>query len=346
MSLIHAENSVDESEVKPASDCESIVVVCASDDNYAMPLAVTMRSVVENLKEGCKVFFYIIDGGITDFNKQKILSSLIQDRCEVEFIQIPNSLTEDIREAHEPKESGLALSKSDHVSIASFYRLLLPELLPSQLEKVIYLDCDLVIKGDLLQLWQIDFGEDYILAVRDTWIPLISSPNGRLNYQELGIDPDAPYFNAGILVIDLAKWRDDKLGDKAIKYFVQNLKYIGWYDQGLLNALFIGKWGQLDPRWNFNATSFYDYSSRDYFPWRDSNSLLSEDVYNELVRNPYIIHFVSEKKPWVSRHCPRKEEFFEYVDRTKWSGWRLTIWRRLRQRLSHESKAFLRKISH
>ncbi len=323
---------------------KKIIVVCAADNNYAMPLAVTMRSVLENLKGGRKIFFYIVDGGITDFNKQKILKSLIPEKCEVEFVRISDHLLGAITEVHKPIESQAILTKAKYVSVASFYRLLIPKLLPEQLEKVIYLDCDLVVKGDLEQLWQVDIGDNYVLAVHDTWIPSISSPTGRLNYKKLGLDPDAKYFNAGILVLNLNKWRANAFSTNAIKYFRQNLEYIGWYDQGLLNALLVGKWGQLDPRWNFNATSFYDYSTAGYLPWENSNSFFSEAIYKNVVRDPYIVHFVSEKKPWTSRHCPRKEDFFEYVDLTEWSGWRLTIWRRLWQRLNNEFQSVLKKI--
>jgi len=320
-------------ELEPKSEEEPIVIVCAADNNYSMPLAVTMRSAIENLKDNCKIFFYIIDGGIDPFNRQKILNSLIPGKCEIEFIKISDSLIDSITKAHDNLKTELTTSRPEHVSITSFYRLLIPNLLPKQLEKVIYLDCDLVIMGDLSQLWQIDFGENYILAVRDTYAPFVSSPEAQLNCAVLGINPDSPYFNAGVLSIDLKKLRADKFSTKAITYFTQNLDYIGFYDQGILNALLVGKWGQLDPKWNFNVTSFYDHSSERYKPWANSGSFYSEGIYNELVSNPYILHFVSVNKPWISRFCPQKEDFFECVDRTRWSGWRITIWRRLWRKL-------------
>jgi lipopolysaccharide biosynthesis glycosyltransferase len=321
-----------QTEVKIAPDRESVVVVCAADNNYAMPLAVTMRSTIDNLQDNCNIFFYVIDGGITAVNQRKILKSLPSERCKVEFIQIPNSVVEKITAAHQSTSAHLSASRPDYISIASFYRLLLPELLPNQIEKVIYLDCDLAVEGNLSELWQADMGENYLLAVRDTWTPCISSPTGRLNYQKLGLDPNAPYFNAGVLVIDLKKWRDNHFSEKVLKYFTQNLEFIGLYDQGLLNVLLVGKWGKLDPKWNFNVTSFYDYSSNSYLAWTDSQSFYSEDIYNRLVSNPSIVHFISDK-PWVSRHCPSSANFFKYVDKTKWSGWRITIWRRLWRKL-------------
>jgi lipopolysaccharide biosynthesis glycosyltransferase len=342
MSVIDNENLFWEEEVKLSASNEPIVVVCAADNNYAMPLAVTMRSALENLKGNGKIIFYIIDGGITNLNKQKILSSLILSRCEVKFVSISDSLLRDIYEAHKPLESANKKIKADyetsHVTITSFYRLIIPELLPNNVEKVIYLDCDLVVSGDLEELWQIDQGENHVLAVQDTWIPYMSSSTGKLNYQKLGIDSDSKYFNAGVLVVNLKRWRADKFSIKAINYFKQNLEYVGWYDQGVLNAMLVGKWGELDPRWNMSPSSVYGFSS-----WQESP--FSEEVYNALLEKPYIIHFVS-KKPWTSRHTLFKEYFFRYVDLTAWSGWRLTIWRRLWLRLIREFKTVMSKINH
>lgn len=322
-----------ERQVEPVLENEHIVLVCAADNNYAMPLAVTMRSALENLKGDRKILFFIIDGGITNLNKQKILKSLISQKCEVEFVSIPSFLLKVIEESHKSIETAGKAVKAQyyttHVTIASFYRLILSELLPKNIEKVIYLDCDLVVKGDLGELWQINLEENYILAAQDTWIPYISSSTGKLNYQKLRISPDAKYFNAGVLVINIRKWREDEFSTKAINYFKQNLEYIGWYDQGVLNALLVGKWGELDPKWNMSPSSVYGFSS-----WQESP--FSEEVYNTLICQPSIIHFVS-KKPWTSRHTLCKEDFFQYVDLTAWSGWRLTLWRRLWLRLISRS---------
>lgn len=321
---------------------ESIVVVCAADDNYAMQVAVAGRSAIENLQGNHDINLYIIDGGIKNHNKQKILKSLDSEKCKVEFIQISDSLLRKIEEAHKPVASeGVTTKagyvKAEYVSIASFYRLLIPDLIPQQFDKVIYLDGDLVVRGNLEELWQADLGENFVLAAQDTYIPYVSCRTGFFNYEKLGVPPDSKYFNAGVLVIDLKKWRDAGTSAKAIEYFVQNLEHVGWYDQGILNGLLAGQWGELDPRWNMSPTSVFGFSS-----WQQSP--FSEETYNALTRDPFIVHYVSEKKPWTSRHTLCKEYFFQYVDMTEWSGWRLTVWRRLRLRFVREFRSALRKI--
>ena len=321
---------------------EPIVVVCASDNNYAMQLTVTMRSVLENLDEHVKVSFYIIDDGISPLSKEKLLKSLILEEYDINFIKIPTTLLKLISDSHKSTQESEAQNKADYVSITSFYRLLIPEILPKDINKVIYLDCDLVVLDNIAELLEIDIGENYVLAVQDTWIPYVSSPTSRIDSRFLRLPPNSKYFNAGVLVINMNKWREEDISLKAIDYFKENLKHIGWYDQGLLNILFVNKWGQLEPKWNCNPTSYYDYSSGQYLSWEVADTPFSESAYNELIANPSIIHYVSEKKPWTSRHTPRKEFFFKYLDKTSWKGWRLTVWRRILYRL-RKTSSFKRK---
>ena len=308
---------------KPFLEIESqpIIVVCAADNNYAMQVAVTLRSALANLKGDRKISLLIIDGGIKNHNKQKILRSLSTEKCEVRFLPMPDSLLGDNIEEINKRLGPNGKTIAKYVSIAAFFRMLIPELLPEEIEKAIYLDCDLVVREDLEKLWEIDLGDNYLLAAQDTWIPYVSSPNGLLNYKKLGISSDSKYFNSGVLVINLKKWRTDNISTKAIDYLKQKTEYVRWHDQDVLNALLAGKWGELDPRWNCSPVSVYSYTS-----WQDSP--FSEEVYNNLIRDPYIIHYVSSAKPWTSRHTLLKEHFFEYVDMTAWSGWRFTFRRR------------------
>jgi lipopolysaccharide biosynthesis glycosyltransferase len=197
---------------------------------------------------------------------------------------------------------------------------------------VIYLDCDLIVKGDLGQLWDIDLGSNYVLAAQDTWIH--SAKDVIPNYQQLGISSRANYFNAGVLVINAKKWRKEAFFDKCVEYLNYNMDTLLHGDQDILNALSVGQWGELDPRWNVTAR-VYEYSSWEESPY-------SEDVYNNLInKDPYIIHFVSGEKPWNSRNVPLEEHFFHYVDMTAWSGWRFTFWTELRLKLVYKFRKAL-----
>lgn len=212
-------------------------------------------------------------------------------------------------------------------SAAAYYRLFIPEVLPFNIDIAIYLDCDLVLKGDLDRLWETDFQDNYILAVQDLWRPYVSHPVTALPYEKLGIPGDSKYFNSGVMVINLNKWRADEITAKTIIHFKQYFKYILAHDQGVLNALLANRWSELDPRWNLTPAIVDLFNF-----WQDS----------PFSQETYIIHFATEKKPSNSRHTAFKNAFFDYMDLTAWSGWRLAFWRRLKIKLAKKNRHILK----
>ncbi|GET37062.1 glycosyltransferase family 8 protein [Microseira wollei] len=291
------------------SDKEPIVLVLAADNNYAMALAATARSVIANLNHNKNIEIVIIDGGIKEYNKKKIIKSIKENNVEIKWVKAAPEIFKNMK-------------VYKHFSKATYYRLLLPKILPLEITKAIYLDTDIIVKENLENLWNIDIGNNYVLAVEDMSVRYVSAPNGLKNYEELGIKSDAKYFNAGVLVINIEKWRTDKSGEKVIEYLEKYQEQWLWLDQDGLNAAFAGQWGELDPKWN-QQPRIYKYAS-----WKESP--YQEDVYQDLRDNPYIIHYSTSGKPW-SLGCkhPKKDLFFEYLDKTAWSGWRLHFWRRV-----------------
>lgn len=279
---------------------EAIVLVCAADENYAMPLAVTVYSASLNLKSKQRIELFVIDGGIKKSTKSRIKKSLASESLTISWIQPTEKILD-------------KLPLTDTLTTATYYRLLVAQLIPAHFHKAIYLDTDVVVKGDLSQLWNIDIGENYVLAVQD-----ISQRSFK-------------YFNSGVLVINLEKWRTENIGSRVIEYIEQNRDSIRWLDQDGLNGVLVEKWGELDPRWN-QMHAIHEYSS-----WRESP--YAEDVYNDVLHNPYIVHFTTPPKPW-QKGCkhPGKDLFFQYLDMTDWSGWRNTIWRRMWRRVRKEAK--------
>lgn len=296
---------------------DPIVLVCAADDKYAMPLAVTVRSALANLASYRKILLFIIDGGITNQNKRKILRSLSSEQCEVKWIPKPAETIHD-----EVVQVNTAEAAS-HISIATWYRLLIPELLPQQFTKAIYLDCDLIVTENLGKLWDIDIEDNYLLAVTcpEAFGAYVSSPRRLINWKELGFSEDCKYFNAGVLVLNLVKWRSDNMCSKALNYIAHNQKYIRWVDQDVLNAVIAGQWGELDPRWNL---------------------MEPKDMPPEKVNNAFIIHFTSAGKPWIAvEKYLAKDLFYYYLDKTNWSGYRHTLIQRVWRRLRKETNKFI-----
>lgn len=286
-----------------------ITLALAADNNYAMPLAVVLSSIDRHLDARQDLSIYILDGGITPENKEKIIQGLDFQKRHITLTWLnPQNL-----------EDGEILSNlkiDGHVTVVTYYRLLLPYLLPKTLEKVIYLDSDLLICSDLTPLWETDISHYPLCAVQDMGAPLVSSQYGLKNYQELGLNPQWKYFNAGVMVLNLQRWREERIAEKVMSYLQEQKDFVRWWDQDGLNAVLAGQWGELDPRWNQIPHIFY------YQQWQDSP--FSQEVYQAVSEHPWIIHYATKNKPWVFKVNFRPNEilYYEYVDRTAWKGWR------------------------
>ena len=102
--------------------------------------------------------------------------------------------------------------------ITTYDKLVIARLLPPAVRKAIWLDGDVLVLGDLAELWDADMSDHHALAVQDAIVPLVSSRFGVAGYRELGIPPEAKYFNAGVMVINTTRWREEDIAGRAIVY--------------------------------------------------------------------------------------------------------------------------------
>jgi lipopolysaccharide biosynthesis glycosyltransferase len=279
-----------------------ITLACAADDRFAMPLAVTLRSALDALSEPHRLEVHVLDGGIRRDNRVRLARSLDSPRLRLHFTTPPPDALGEIR-------------PNRRFPAAAFYRLRVAELLPDSLARAIYLDADLVVVSDLARLWAEPFRGLPLLAVRDAGAPTVASPRGLRNHRELGLAPDQPYFNSGVLSIDLARWRQEKISEQLLRYLVTHADVVRWPDQDTLNAVLAGRFGELDPRWN-QIPQVWEPATGDGDPFP---AWLRERV----IRDPWIVHYSTWSKPWHPRCThPERERFFATLDRTAWAGWR------------------------
>jgi lipopolysaccharide biosynthesis glycosyltransferase len=270
------------------------VVVCAVDNNYAMPMAVMLRSMAENLRSYAHISVWILDGGISRRNRRRIQASVPEGVVEFHWIR-PS-----------PRElKGFPVS--GHVSICAYFRLLMADILPTTIHKAIYLDVDILVLGDIGELWNMDPGEHSILAFAERG-RIVSEPFALSMYEELGLSPDAPYFNSGVLVVNLALWRRENLFREFTIFVDKYAKLLNFWDQDVLNGVLACSWGPLDKRWNYQV----------HHLWEGDVSNLGQ---NQTVAS--VLHFASAIKPWSFRiNHPARGLFLQWVDLTAWAGWR------------------------
>jgi len=285
---------------------DGIPVVYGVDNRFALPLAASIESALDHLGPDERLDIHIVDGGLSERNRSRLQRSFTGRPCRLTFVS-PGRGTVD------------SLKVGGAITVATYYRLLIPRILPDH-ANAIYLDADVIVQADLRALWDTPLDDYYLLAVQDQGVRVISGPFGLPNYKSLGVPEGTKYFNAGVLVLNLEKWRQEHVAETIVDYVSQHPQHIRFHDQDGLNAILWRHWRPLDPRWNQMA-QILRLRTADESPF---DPLTFEHVRG----NPYIIHYSSADKPWRAgcRH-PARGLFFRYVDRTAYRGFRPSRWR-------------------
>ena len=212
---------------------DEISIVLASDDNYAQHGAVACASILANHRGMAPLHFYYFEDGISEEKQAGIAATVTKGRGTITFV--PTAQKE--IQAH----------TSGHVNRAAYLRLLIPELVPENVNRVIYLDTDLVVLDDIQELWEMDLEGKPLGAVPDLGI-LASSRMRRQKEETLGIEEGELYFNSGVMVMDLKAWRENQYGPQVIRCVEEgNFRH---HDQDGLNKVFQDNWKPLPLRWN------------------------------------------------------------------------------------------------
>lgn len=210
------------------------LTICAtSDERYASGLRVALFSALEATAGMARVI--IVDAGLRDPDGWRRALSIHPrcDDCDVVSVDVGRFKT---------------LPGQDRFGPVAWLRLFLPDLL-LDVDRLIYLDADVLVRADLGGLWAEATGGAPVSAVRDYAYPTFATglPHA---VTALGASPDTPYFNTGVLLLDLAAWRRDLITERAIEYVRMHGDTIRFADQDSLNAVAAGLVHELDPRWN------------------------------------------------------------------------------------------------
>ena len=231
-----------------------INICLASDNNYAKYLSVTAASILANAKKEDDICFYILDGGIEEDNKNKILSLKEIKNCEINFIKIDDNLFEDYKK----------VKTHSYITLATYYRLKLSELLPF-VDKIIYFDCDIIVNSSLDELFGTDLNGFALGGVLD-----ISRKHTAKN---------PTYINSGMIVFNLEYIRKNNIEEEFLNYTKENIDKIKTGDQEIINEVLKGgRIKVLDDSWNVQSSNFINRSS--------------------YIKIPNVIHYVSKNKPW------------------------------------------------
>lgn len=252
----------------------NIHIFFASDNNFVLPLYNALSSILRNANAQDNLNFYILDKDISENNKNKIKNLKKVKPFNIEYIKINDDLFKDCP----------LLKICGHISLQTYYRYIIPRVKPN-LPKVLYLDCDILVKSSLSDLWNIDLKDTYCGAVQELY------KDSNIDARRLNVKT---YFNAGVLLLNNKKMIEDNTTDELFRvtkdlYESGNLVY---QDQDVLNVVFNDNITWMSPRFNYQQNMSGDSSEKIY----------SQTELEDAKRNVVLVHYNSGIKPWLGNY--------------------------------------------
>ena len=286
-------------------------IALCHDENYAPYGSVVMSSVMGH-NPSVDITFHILH---TDLSSEK---------CLVIKYWVESHPNKSVKFYRMRKENFVDFPIDEHTYLdyGAYIRLFLGECL-ADIDKVLYLDCDIIVNGSLDSLWDTDINGYAVAGVRDRINDYIRVYN-RLQYPL-----SDGYINSGVMLINLKKWRDDSFFDKAKTTAKMSPKILMNHDQDLINMIYHGQIKMLP----------FKYNLLEYYLYTEDWLYMDRKYYAEIIeacKSPTIIHFCMPQKPW-HYECinPYKELYYKYRAMTPWQEVKLT---HKVQRLSNKQK--------
>ena len=208
---------------------EIIPIFFATDDNYAPYLCVALKSITDNCNPNYNYRVHILNTGLANGLSEKSVAAI--KAFETDFLKIE---FDDVSKIIAPIKELLNKSLRDYYSDTTFYRIFIPKMFP-QYHKVLYLDCDIVVLGDIAELYHTDLNDNYLGAVTDEVAP---SHPVLIRYVEEAVGiPQPAYFCAGIILFNLDAMRENKVDEKFIALLSSYRFTTVAQDQDYLNVI-------------------------------------------------------------------------------------------------------------
>lgn len=289
------------------SNIMNVAYFCS--DLFAEPCAVSIASLFENNKEFDEIEVFIIHDKISTGNQNRINIIAETYNRQIFFIPMP-----------EPEE----YFKDKKFSIATlghtFGRMIIGNLLPDDVTRVICLDSDTLILDSLYKLWNIDLKNCYIAGVE-------GAPGVEIMKKTLHIEPGTLYCNAGLFLMDLVAIRHDKIEIKYQEYIKKTFnsgKLLGFYEEEVINKCTYPKILKLPPEYNLQTISIVmDYDS--FIKFRGAINYYTKEEMEKAIEHPVVVHaintFYVQKRIWEKdSDSPYASEYTYYRSKTPWEG--------------------------
>jgi len=278
-------------------DHKKVSVVFCADDNYARYCAITITSAFLNTASPEQISIYIVSPGISE-EKTKLLNQLCSYfNSELTILPIDFELFKELPELQ-------------HLTLNTYSRISAPEICET-CERVIYLDSDVIVLGDLINLFQYELQNKILGAVPHVQFPY---QKDFLENFEIGASAEEGiYFNGGVMLVDAIRWRKESCTEAVLKFARDHADKLHFGDQDALNAIFWNDYFHLPGVWNVEARLYREKLL----------GLPQTPEITKRMKNPKIIHYTGSDKPWSSQeYVPARSLYTYYSNKlTELTGW-------------------------
>lgn len=290
-------------------------------DAFSKVAAVTITSLLENNKNFEEINIYLVGDEVSESNKQ-FLVNIIESKYNRHFIYIESPLPNDCFEYD---------FKDKYQMGRTWMRLCMTKVIPDNVDRVLCMDSDTLVLGDLSEMWNIDMKDNLLAGVADC-------VNVRAFKKHFMMEDGDIYCNAGMFMYNMKAWRESGVEER-FKKIIQGLNgNVFFVEQTLLNSVCRGKIIKLNAEYN-SYTLFYAFSYKNLIRWRKPTLFYTSEEVEYAMNNPKIIHYTNNfymiSRPWVehSEH-PMADEFRKYM---KMIGWNT---------LDKDTRSFKQKFVH
>lgn len=260
---------------------KNLVLIINEKNSYGRHLGATLLSVLKNSKENWNV--NIIYENLSSESKSRLNKMIKSYNSNINYIEMDKEILKKFK-----------VGTGTHLSSIVFARLFIPEFLKNE-EKAIYLDCDIVVLKPLEKLYKMDLNGKSIGVILD------GKKDQKSSLQRLNLSLDRTYFNAGVMVMDLKKLRENSKFLKTIDYCLNPDRELQLNEQDALNIMFENDYMTNDVIWNYTHGN------------SEENNCLESEIG--------IVHFTGDIKPWDCRsYSPYKHLYWRYLNETPWKG--------------------------
>ncbi|MDR0534009.1 MAG: glycosyltransferase family 8 protein [Verrucomicrobiales bacterium] len=271
---------------------ETMHIVFSPDENYAAPVGVAVWSILQHAADPGRFHFHFLQGinSLSEGARDKLMLVINQFGAKGDFVIVNSSLVQAYGELG-----------PEYITAAAYYRLLIPDVF-RELERCLYLDCDVVALGDIAGLWDMAMSEAGISAIVDCYV----DRENLQRYNEV-----RHYFNSGVLMMNLRRWRERNYIKQCLSLARKPELHERFADQDILNIVFCEDVHILHPRWNIQTGQKPLFKSGDLQP--------DLQQWREIRQAPKIAHFTSHKKPWnMGMKHDWSMEYWKVLEQTPW----------------------------